>query len=217
MRVNSSREHPPSPSKPPGIPRHLKKLLQCPALRAIFVGKYPSPHPSPFLLWWSNACSQNITKLLVVIFNKHNCFSSIELHKTNHEMSHSDWKKDKENSFIAFISLLWSTNALHPTPKWQCLTVWNPPLERRRKWRQDGAKQVFLLFANAQGVGTLLTAKCPAPGTHRASNARGLPGGDARGWNRLAHYLLTNLLTYLFLNSLNILLYQSTTGQRTFY
>ena len=25
-------------------------------------------------------------------------------------------------------------------------------------------------------AGTLLTAKCPVPGTHRASNARGLPG-----------------------------------------
>ena len=35
----------------------------------------------------------------------------------------------------------------------------------------------FFFFANARGVGTLLAAKCPAPGTHRASNARGLPGG----------------------------------------
>ena len=33
-----------------------------------------------------------------------------------------------------------------------------------------------LLFANARRTGTLLTAKCPGPGTHRASNARGLPG-----------------------------------------
>ena len=41
----------------------------------------------------------------------------------------------------------------------------------------------FLLFANARETGTLLTDKCPARGTHRASNARGLPGGDARGWN----------------------------------
>ena len=41
----------------------------------------------------------------------------------------------------------------------------------------------FLLFANARGAGTLLTTKCPAPGTRRVSNARGLPGGDTRDWN----------------------------------
>ena len=35
----------------------------------------------------------------------------------------------------------------------------------------------FLLFENARGAGTLSTAKCPAPGTHRATNGRGLPGG----------------------------------------
>ena len=35
----------------------------------------------------------------------------------------------------------------------------------------------LLLFANACGAGTLLTVKCPSPGTHRETNARGLPGG----------------------------------------
>ena len=35
----------------------------------------------------------------------------------------------------------------------------------------------FSLFANARSAGTLSTAKCPAPGTRRATNARGLPGG----------------------------------------
>ena len=35
----------------------------------------------------------------------------------------------------------------------------------------------FLLFAIARETGTLLTTKCPAPGTHRVSNTRGLPGG----------------------------------------
>ena len=35
----------------------------------------------------------------------------------------------------------------------------------------------LLLFTNARGVGTLLTVKCPALGTHRETNARGLPGG----------------------------------------
>ena len=34
----------------------------------------------------------------------------------------------------------------------------------------------FLLFANARWAGTLLIAECPAPGTHRVSNARDLPG-----------------------------------------
>ena len=41
----------------------------------------------------------------------------------------------------------------------------------------------LLLFANARGTGTLLTVKCPSPGTHRETNARGLPGEDACGWN----------------------------------
>ena len=37
---------------------------------------------------------------------------------------------------------------------------------------------------NARGIGTLLTVKFPAAGTHRETNTRGLPGGgDARGWN----------------------------------
>ena len=35
----------------------------------------------------------------------------------------------------------------------------------------------FLLFANPRGAGTQSTAKCSAPGTHRATDARGLPGG----------------------------------------
>ena len=39
----------------------------------------------------------------------------------------------------------------------------------------------FLLFANAWGVGTLLTAKCPPLGTHLVSNARGLVGGGGGG------------------------------------
>ena len=38
---------------------------------------------------------------------------------------------------------------------------------------------IVLLFVNTRGAGTLLTTKCPAPGTHRATNAR----GGARGWN----------------------------------
>ena len=41
----------------------------------------------------------------------------------------------------------------------------------------------FVVVCKCPGDGTLLTVKCPAPGTHRETNARGLPGGDARGWN----------------------------------
>ena len=35
----------------------------------------------------------------------------------------------------------------------------------------------LILFANARGVGTLLTVKCPVSRTHCAKNARGLPRG----------------------------------------
>ena len=41
----------------------------------------------------------------------------------------------------------------------------------------------LLLFANARGAETLLTVKCPSPGTHRETNARGLPGGTPRDWS----------------------------------
>ena len=43
VRVNSSREHP-TPSKSPGIAWAFEeKIFKCPALRAIFVGKCPTP------------------------------------------------------------------------------------------------------------------------------------------------------------------------------
>ena len=35
----------------------------------------------------------------------------------------------------------------------------------------------FVVVCKCPGVGTLLTFKCPAPRTHRETNARGLPGG----------------------------------------
>ena len=140
------------------------------------------PRP-PFLRWWSNARppspSDQYTKSLVAIFTKHNCFSSImsiELHKTGHEMSHSDWKKDKANGSIAFIGLLWSINALHLLQNgnaWLLETLNWAPSEMTKNYETS-----FFLFANARGAGTLSTAtECSAPGTHRATNARGLPGG----------------------------------------
>ena len=44
---------------------------------------------------------------------------------------------------------------------------------------------ILLTFVNVQGGQTLLIVKRPVPGTHRASNAQGLPGRrvGARGWN----------------------------------
>ena len=56
-------------------------------------------------------------------------------------------------------------------------------------------KQVFLLFTNARGAGTLLTSKCPALETHRTTNALGFPG-DALCRNWLAHYVNTILGKY---------------------
>ena len=35
----------------------------------------------------------------------------------------------------------------------------------------------FVVVCKCPGAGALLTVKCPAPGTHRETNARGLPGG----------------------------------------
>ena len=35
----------------------------------------------------------------------------------------------------------------------------------------------FVVVCKYPGAGTLLTVKCPVPGTHRETNARGLPGG----------------------------------------
>ena len=35
----------------------------------------------------------------------------------------------------------------------------------------------FAVVCKCPGDGTLLTVKCPAPGTHRETSARGLPGG----------------------------------------
>ena len=52
------------------------------------------------------------------------------------------------------------------------------PLTLSAVGNDDGMlRNKFLMFANARGAGTLLTVKCPAPGIHRAINARGLPVG----------------------------------------
>ena len=91
-------------------PRALEKFCQMPGPAGNFC--WQMPH-RPFLLWRSNARPPvhptNIQKSYLPFFNKHNCFSSIELHKTDHEMSHSDW--DKAYGFFAFIGVSWSINA----------------------------------------------------------------------------------------------------------
>ena len=151
-----------SPGKPQAFEKDRSNTRPC--------GYFLEP---PVPTWWSNARSPvqptNI-KILVAIFNKNNCF--IELHKTGHEMSHSDCKKDKANGFIAFISLLWSINALL-IPKWPCLklltlsVVGNEDRMLRNK---------IFAVCKFPGGGALLNSKCPAPETHRASNAWGFPG-----------------------------------------
>ena len=129
---------PPPPPPPPGkTPRHTQGIWK--NCSKIFC--WQMPHP-PFLLWWSNARSPSpsdqYTKLLVAIFSKHNSFSSIELHKTGHEMSHSNWQKGKADGFIAFIGLLWSINALQL-------------LQNDSAWLTGCYERRFLLFANAWG------------------------------------------------------------------
>ena len=173
VRVNSSREYLPGQT-PWHNPGNLKKLFKCPIIRGKLVGKCPAPRmmvkcpaPSP---------SDQYTKLLVVIFNKHNSFGSIELHKN---------RSPNESLRLEKI------NALHLTPKWQCSTAWNPWLSwfwAPSEMTTGCYETSFLLFGNTRGAWTLLTAKCPDPGTHRATNDRGLPRGISRGWNWLAHY-----------------------------
>ena len=165
----------PPPGQTPGHTPGIWKNVQMPGPAGKFCWQMPRP---PFLLWWSNARpsspSDQYTKLLVAIFNKHNCFGSIELHKTGHEMSHSDWKKDKANDLIAFIGLLWSINALHLLQNDSAWLLETLDSERHRKMTTGYYETSFLLFANARGAGTLLTAKCPAPGTDHATNFRNI-------------------------------------------
>ena len=82
---------PPLPCKPLGIPWVFNFFFS----NARPCGKFLLEiAPPPFLLWCSNARpsspSDQYKKLLVFFLIKHNCFSSIELHKTGREMSHSD-------------------------------------------------------------------------------------------------------------------------------
>ena len=56
-------------------------------------------------------------------------------------------------------------------------------------------KTSFLLFANAQGARTLLTAKCPAPRTQHTTNAQGLLGGVGGGVGMLTAEIGSHIIT----------------------
>ena len=51
------------------------------------------------------------------------------------------------------------------------MTAWNPWLWAPSEMTTGCYETSLLLFANARGDGTLLTVKCPSPGTHRETNA----------------------------------------------
>ena len=87
QHFNFSHLYAASQIEPRANPGHLKELVKCPAQRAIFVGKMPRPRS-----YYDGQMSGPLihTKILVAIFNKHNCFVSIELYRIGHEMRHSD-------------------------------------------------------------------------------------------------------------------------------
>ena len=147
--MNSSREHP---------LRAFEKLFKCPALRAIFVGKCPAPRsfcggqmPGP------PVHPINIQSYWLPYFNKHNCFSAIELHKTGHELSHFDWKTTKQMVLLPYRSFM--VDKCSSTPKWLLETL---DSERRRKWRQDVTKQVCCCL-QMPGEGSRDTINCQMP------------------------------------------------------
>ena len=135
----------------------------------------------PFPLWWSNVRpprpSDQCTKLLVAIFNKHDCFSSIELHKTGQEMSHSDWKKTKQvfccfyRSFMVDKSTSYSKMAVLETHD----------SERHQKWQEDVTKQVFCCCRDT------INYQMPVPRDSSCIKCPGVALGDARSWNWLTH------------------------------
>ena len=145
------------------------------------------PH-SPFLLWWSNARppspSDQYTKLLVAIFNKHNCYGSIELHKTGHEMSHSDWKKDKANYLIAFIGLLWSINALHLLQNDNAWLLETLDSERRRKMTTGYYETSFFVVCKCPGGRDTINCQMPGPRNSSCNKCRGFARGECWKTNK---------------------------------
>ena len=82
-------------------------------------------------------------------------------------------KNDKANGSIAFIGLLWSINTLHLLQN-DCLK----PLTLSAVGNDNRMlRNKFVVVCKCSGAGTLLTVKCPFPGTHRETNARGFARG----------------------------------------
>ena len=136
--------------KSPGIWKNCSNARPC---EQFLLANAPPPIPSMMIKCPALSQSDQYTKLVLAIFIKHNCFSSIELHKTSYKMSHSDCKKDKGNGFIAFIGLLWSINALHLLQNDSAWLLETLDSERCRKWRQDVTKQVFCCLQMTGGPG----------------------------------------------------------------
>ena len=102
-------------------------------------------------------------------FNKHKCFTSIELHtkQVTKWVTPSDQRQSKW--FYCF-NRSFKVDKCSFIPKWHCL---KPLLLTATEMITGCYEASFLLFANAQGARTLLsllTAKCPAPRTHCAGN-----------------------------------------------
>ena len=179
MQVNSSREHSPPGQTPGHTPGIWKNCLNARPYGQFLSANAPPPVPTMMVKYPAPQPSDQYTKLFVAMFNKHNCFSSIELHKTSKKFATPTEKQTKQ-VFGFFFCFFWSfmvDKCSSPTPIWQCLTAWIPWLWAPSEMATGCYETSFLLFANTRGAGTLSTAKCPALGTHRATNARGLPGG----------------------------------------
>ena len=148
VRVSSSHEHPPR-ANPRAYPRHLKKSLKCPALRAIFVGKCPATRS----------------------------FCGGQMPGTPVHQIRSIYKIISCHILKMFLLLLWSINALHLLQNDSAWLLETLDSERRRKWWKDVTKQVCCCLQKCPGDRDIINCQMPGPGTHRETNARGLPGG----------------------------------------
>ena len=150
---------PPPRANPQAYPGHLKKLFKCPALGEIFVCKCSAPRSY-----------YNIISCITVSAH-YRCIKQVMKWVTPTE------KKRQSKWFYSLYRSFMVDNGSSPIPKWQCLTAWNPWLWALSEMTTGCYETRFLFFTNFRGFGIQLTAKCPAPGTHRASNALVLHGG----------------------------------------
>ena len=185
VRVNSSREHP--PGKPRAYPGHLKNI-QMPGPAGKFCWQIPGP---PILLWWSNARTSSPSdpatcKIIschilinITVSAQKNCIKQVTKWVTPTEKRQSKW-------FYCFYRSFMADKCSSSTPN---DSVWLLDSERRWKWRPDVTRlrNKFVVVCKCPGGRDTINCKCPGPGTHRKTNARDLPGGDACGWNWLAH------------------------------